>query len=571
MCYSCVKHLIIYLYGALGMVKNVLAKLPEWWSFKLSIHQLTLAITSYFVLVLNVPLFLEFYDILSQAEEVKPGFVISIPLFIFAVLLLLFNFISWPYLVKPLFAIIIVLSSMVSYSIYNYGIYIDYGMIENIFETDVAEAGAYLSGYSILWVGGLGAVPAALLVALPLTREALSLLVLRKIIVLVSCILSIVIIFLLYYQDYSSIGRNNPYLKKMIIPTEFIYSTGNYLNKTYFTAPVSHKTIAEDARQSANALSDKPTLLVFVLGETARAQSYQLNGYPVATNQHTAGLAMTSFQNVSACGTATALSVPCMFSILGRDNYDKQQARNQDNALDILQRAGVDILWKENDGGHKGVADRVKTLTVPRDSAHPLCNGTSCYDMVLLDDFEANVQRLTGNRMLVLHLMGSHGPTYYQRYPQQHRAFTPDCPRSDIENCQINQIVNSYDNTILYTDFVLAQTIARLQALQNEYNTALIYISDHGESLGEGGFFLHGIPYLLAPDYQKKVPFITWFSEGFSQQRSIDSQCLSAKAQQGEFSHDNLFHSLLGIMDIQTTVYDQALDVFASCRFGKGE
>ncbi|WP_261844138.1 phosphoethanolamine transferase [Aliamphritea ceti] len=537
-------------------------KLPE-----LSIAQITLCLTLYYVLVLNLPLFQEFYKILSEAEAVKTGFVVSIPFFVFAIIYLVFNLAVWPYLTKPLFSLILITSSMVSYSIYNYGIYIDYGMVENIFETDSSEASAYISLYSFSWVLLLGIVPTLLLLCVKRRKQKTLSLLIEKCLGIATAIGIILVTFWLYYQDYSSVGRNNHYLKKMIVPTEYVYSTANYVNTTYLTEPVTHKIIGADAQQKTAAIqAKKPTLMVFVLGETARAQNYQLNGYPRPTNKFTQEIGVTSFQDVTSCGTATALSVPCMFSSLTRENYDKQIAANQDNLLDILQRAGVDIFWKENDGGHKGVADRVKTEVIDRGSSHPLCDGKTCYDMALLDNFSSNVSSLTNNRLITLHLIGSHGPTYYQRYPAGFKVFTPDCPRSDIENCEVEEIVNTYDNTILYTDYVISQTIEKLKTLESEYNTALFYISDHGESLGENGVFLHGIPYLLAPDTQKKIPLITWFSEGFSREKGINENCLTEKAKTGSYSQDNVFHSMLGIMDVETAVYESSLDMFAECR-----
>ncbi|WP_271273462.1 phosphoethanolamine transferase [Aliamphritea hakodatensis] len=534
---------------------------------QLSIAQMTFCLTLYYVLILNLPLFREFYSILSAADAVKTGFVISIPFFIFAVIYLVFNLAVWPYITKPLFSLILITSSMVSYSMYNYGIYIDYGMVENIFETDTAEASAYVSLYSACWVLLLGILPALLLISTRRRKQTILSLLLEKCLGIATAVGIILVIFWLYYQDYSSVGRNNHYLKKMIVPTEYIYSTANYVNQTYLTEPVSHTQIGTDAQQKPAATrSEKPTLMVFVLGETARAQNYELNGYPRATNRYTRDMNVISFQDVTSCGTATALSVPCMFSNLNREDYDKQIAANQDNLLDILQRAGIDILWKENDGGDKGVADRVKSEVIERGSSHPLCNGKTCYDMALLDNFSNNVSSLKNNRLIALHLIGSHGPTYYQRYPAEFKAFTPDCPRSDIENCEISEIVNTYDNTLLYTDYVISQTIEKLKALESEYNTALFYISDHGESLGENGVFLHGIPYLLAPETQKKVPLITWFSDGFLRQKNLSTDCLKKQAQSGSYSHDNVFHSMLGIMDVTTSVYTPSLDLFAECR-----
>ena len=152
--------------------------------------------------------------------------------------------------------------------------------------------------------------------------------------------------------------------------------------------------------------------------------------------------------------------------------------------------------------------------------------------MALLENFEQHVDSLKGNRLMVMHLIGSHGPTYFQRYPKDRAMYSPDCERSDIENCTPEQIINSYDNSILYTDYVVSQAIDKLKALQEQFNTALIYVSDHGESLGEEGIYLHGLPYSLAPNFQKRVPFLLWMSPGFKQVKHINTRCLQQEAQQ---------------------------------------
>ena len=165
-----------------------------------------------------------------------------------------------------------------------------------------------------------------------------------------------------------------------------------------------------------------------------------------------------------------------------------------------------------------------------------------------------------------MHLMGSHGPTYYQRYPKIMAKFQPDCQRSDIENCSIEQITNSYDNTILYTDFFISQVINQLKSIQDQFDTAVFYISDHGESLGEDGLFLHGTPYAIAPKYQTHVPLIFWASEGFQQNKHLSRECLLNQAKKQHVSQDYVFHSVLGIMDVKTKVYNAKLDIFAACR-----
>ena len=362
----------------------------------------------------------------------------------------------------------LVISAAVSYVGFNYGTLFDSNMVANIVETDSGEASAYISGYSVAWLTLMGLVPALLLILFPIEKpHSFFSLVLKKMGSMLASLLVIGVIAGLYYQDYASVGRNNAYLRQMIVPTQWVYSVAKYVNKTYLTEPIVYKQLGVDAKQSQQALEaakEKPTLMVFVLGETARSQEYQANGYSRQTNAYTQPLDMVSFRDVSSCGTATAVSVPCLFSAMNHDNYSREIADNQDNVLDILKRAQVDLLWLENDGGDKGVAKNIAKKEVERGRNDSLCNGSTCYDMALLENFEQEVGSMQGNRVMLMHVIGSHGPTYFQRYPSEHAFFQPDCPRADIENCTIEQIKNSYDNTIRYTDYVISKLVEKLKS-----------------------------------------------------------------------------------------------------------
>ncbi len=535
---------------------------------KLSYHSVTILLAAYFALVLNLPIYKDLASIFHKLEAVDTGFAISIPFFFFFALTIIFSLFTWPKITKVFFAILIVISSIVCYATYNYGIIFDVDMIRNIFQTNTSEATSYISTTSIVWIAGLGIFPAILLMMASLKTEKMIPFLAKKTgVVVISC-LGLFIIASFYYQDYVSVGRNNSYLRKVIIPTFYIHSANKYVLQTYFSKPIPYTQIGVDAKQIETE-HKKPSLVVFILGETARVQNYSINGYSKPTTPYTNKLDVISFKNVHSCGTATAISVPCMFSRLDKSNYDEQKAYHQDNLLDVLKRANIDILWKENDGADEGIPKNVNFQNLPRSDQYPLCDNNRCLDIALLNDFDKNVGKLSGNRLVVLHLMGSHGPTYYQRYPKDFAYFQPDCPRSDIENCTQEQLINSYDNTIRYTDYVVAQTIEQLQQLSDKYDTALIYMSDHGESLGENGIYLHGMPYSLAPDYQKHVPLMVWLSDDFKTTKSIDEACLSENAQSKEFSHDNLFDSMLGIFDVSTNIYRDKSDLFAACRENK--
>tara|TARA_R110001606_G_scaffold122816_2_gene255899 strand:- start:16 stop:1494 length:1479 start_codon:yes stop_codon:yes gene_type:complete len=485
------------------------------------------------------------------------------PIFIFSITNILFSLISWPYIAKPIFIFLILTSSIVSYVIYNYGISVDYGMIQNAFETDTGEATSYLSFYSIFWVGITGIVP-SLIVVLVKIRPEIS--VIKKLLSIVISALVIFSIVFFYFKDLSYIGRKNSYLKEMIVPTYYLSSAYKYIKNTYFSSPVIYKKIGEDAKQTNASATQKPTLFFFVLGETARSQNYQLNGYQRPTNEFTQQQNVVSFQDVASCGTATATSLPCLFSSLSRDEYNESIAKNQDNVIDILKRAGVSLLWKENDGGDKDVAKNIDKTTLNREEVNEFCNGNSCYDMALLENLDSDIRNMQGNSVIFIHLMGSHGPNYFKRYPDNQKKFTPDCQRNDVENCTSQSIINSYDNTIHYTDYVVSKLIDKLKSVSDQYNTSLLYLSDHGESLGENGVFLHGLPYSFAPIYQRRVPLMLWMSEDFEKAKGLDQGCLRNEAQNSSISQDYIFHSLLGIMDVTTSVYQQELDFYKKCR-----
>lgn len=533
---------------------------------KIHVVPFILLLALVFAFLLNWPVLLHFYEILSHLAHFKIGFAISIPILLVAALNFVFMPFSVRYLIKPFFALLFVIGAIVSYTMMKYRVLFDQDMIQNMFETNQSEAYSYISLPIVAWVLVAGVVPAVLLflVKIEYPRKWYAGLCQRGLSMLAS--LAIVgIIAALYYQDYVSVGRNNRTLNREIVPANFVYSTTKYLYQRYLAEPVPFTTLGDDAKRVAQ--EEKPTLMFLVVGETARGNNFSMNGYGQQTNPFTSKVGdVISFQDVRSCGTATAVSVPCMFSNMGRSEFDGNRARNSEGLLDVLQKTGVSVFWKENDGGCKGVCDRVPHMEIkPKD--HPqFCDNDTCYDEVMVQDLDKEVAQMKGDKLVGFHLIGSHGPTYYKRYPEAYRQFVPDCPRSDIENCTDEELVNTYDNTIRYTDYVIAQLIAKLKSYQTKYNTALIYLSDHGESLGAMGLYLHGTPYKFAPDDQTRVPMQVWLSPGFAKEKGMDMSCLQQEAANNRYSHDNLFSSVLGIWDVKTAVYDRGLDIFSQCR-----
>lgn len=314
------------------------------------------------------------------------------------------------------------------------------------------------------------------------------------------------------------------------------------------------KSIGTDATLKAH---DGRKLTIVVVGEAARANRFSLNGYERDTNPLLAKEDIINLPNVSSCGTSTAISVPCMFSLLDRNHYSDKEAKSMETVLDILKRSGVNVLWRDNNSDSKGVALRVEYQDYRSRQNNTLCD-EECRDEGMLVGLQDYVNTHQGDILIVLHQMGNHGPAYYKRYPKAFEKFKPVCQTNQVEQCAPEEIGNAYDNAILYTDYFLDKTISFLKQNDASFQTALIYMADHGESLGEKGLYLHGIPYFMAPPEQTHIGALLWF--GSQSKAIIDTQLLKQKASE-PYSHDNLFHTILGLMDIQTNVYDPKLDM----------
>jgi lipid A ethanolaminephosphotransferase len=257
-----------------------------------------------------------------------------------------------------------------------------------------------------------------------------------------------------------------------------------------------------------------------------------------------------------------------MFSDKGRADYEPSRHRNRQNVLDVLQRLGINSVWRDNNSGCKGVCDRLNTADILDFRKAALCDASACYDEAMLEGLAELINSPGQHKLILMHQLGSHGPAYYKRYPKKFERFTPACQRQNVAECQQSEIVNAYDNTILYTDHFLASIIDVLKQ-QTGVASSLVYLSDHGESLGERGVYLHGLPYFMAPSQQTHVPMLMWFSKQYPSVFGIDTSCLRSHRQEAA-SHDNLFHSLLGLYGVSSSVYQQSLDIFAPCRAASG-
>jgi lipid A ethanolaminephosphotransferase len=458
-------------------------------------------------------------------------------------------------------------SAGAAYFMDSYGIAIDAVMVQNIFETNTGESSALLSIRLLSYMLVLGVLPSVLVWRAPVVYELFLRGLVTKIIVCVLCTVTIAVAVGAFYSTYAPVFREEDKLTHFINPTSYLYAVGRHISRGVFVKQKTViETIGEDSKPGAK-LAERPqkSLVVFVVGETARADHFSLNGYGRNTNPELQKQDVINYTDVHSCGTSTAVSVPCMFSKFGREKFSYSKGKTYENVLDMLQRAGVSVFWRDNNSDCKGTCLRIPNDEVSKRKNSKFCNDIRCLDEVMLEDLQSYVDSLPDNAMIVLHSDGSHGPEYYERYPEALEHFTPVCRTNQLSSCSNEELINVYDNTILYTDHFLSQVIEFLKRNESQRDTAMIYVSDHGESLGEDGLYLHAAPYSIAPESQTHVPMLAWFSPNAYTHWGIDQECLRG-TQEDALSHDNLFHSLLGLFEVQTTEYKPSLDMFNKCR-----
>lgn len=530
---------------------------PEW---------VTLIASAFLLIGCNFVLWQHLFEI-TAADGKGIAMRVAFGLMILAAFNIVLTLLAFRPLLKPLLTLIFLISAGVAYFMSQYGVMIDAGMFRNFAETNATEVRDLLSLKLFVYMLLLGVLPSWLLWKVPVNYRRWHRELISKVIVSVASVAVVGGVALANYQGLSSLFRNHHEIRLMLVPSNYIGASAGYLREQVVSAQQPFIKIGEDAQRNPDLkLQPRKSLTVLVVGESARAENFGILGYDRDTTpklDKEAGL--IAFTDVHSCGTETAVSVPCMFSNMGRKDYDASKAKNEEGLLDVLQRAGIDVIWRDNQSGCKGTCDRVTLQDVSNLKDPALCANSECRDEILLQGLQSFIDHLDKDTVLVLHQMGSHGPEYFKRYPKEYEHFTPVCESNALNNCSRESIVNGYDNTLVYTDHVLSSLIDVLRSNQDKVDTAMLYLSDHGESLGEYNLFLHGTPYMLAPEQQKHVAMLAWFSDSYQKAYSVDTHCLQMSRDK-PLSQDNLFHSMLGLLEVKSSVYQPDLDLFAGCR-----
>ena len=496
-------------------------------------------------------------------------YILSTAILLICLIIFLLTLFSSKYTTKPILIVLFITSSFSAYFMDTYNIVIDDSMIRNSLQTNLSESADLFSFKLVIYLFFLAFIPSYFIYKVDLDYKLFKQEMYAKFKTLFFSLAIILIILFSFSKFYTSFFMEHKSLRFYTNPIYWMYSIGNYANKTLNNGPLSVEKIGVDAKvafDSTTPKEEKTELIIMVLGETARADRFSLNGYEKETNPLLKKEEVVNFSNMYSCGTSTAESVPCMFSIFGKADYDYKKGISTENVLDVLTHTNhIKVLWRDNNSDSKGVALRVDYEDYRTSKTNTKCDDVECRDEGMLVGLEDYIKNNKGKYIfIIIHQMGNHGPAYYKRYPKEFEKFTPVCKTNQLEQCTQEEVSNAYDNAILYTDYFLSKVINFLKPYSKDYETAMIYMSDHGESLGENGVYLHGLPYFMAPNEQKHIGSLMWFG-GVDIKEDIDVEKLSSYKNQS-FTQDNLFHTLLGLFEVETSVYKKEMDILYNAK-----
>ncbi|MGE6573094.1 MULTISPECIES: phosphoethanolamine transferase [Psychrobacter] len=525
---------------------------------EINLNYLIIIIALYLVATANFGFFAQVLSIYPFGNNV--GFMVSITGLLFGLMWLLFQLFCYRPIAKPVLIAMVMIAAVCGYFTDAYGTIFDTNMLINSIQTDQGEAMGLMSLSFFIRVFLLGVIPAVIIAKIRIKRVPLRRALWQKALTLTSSIALMAVCLLPFGDQYATFFRQHKMVRSYANPITPIYSViklgTDYIDELRRPDTLTlHATDAKRITPTAGTSAAKPKLMVFVVGETVRADHIALNGYKRDTTPLLASQPnIYSFRNATSCGTSTAYSVPCMFSYANRENYDYNTADYNENVLDTLNKQGVKVVWRDNNSSSKGVANRVTFEDFKTPDVNPNCD-EECRDIGMLDGFDTLVKSDTGvtadgsakDTLILLHQMGNHGPAYYKRYPKEFEEYKPVCMTNELAKCDDQSVINAYDNAIRYTDYFLNNVINTLKKYEQDYDVVMVYISDHGESLGENNIYLHGMPYAIAPDAQKQVPVIIWSPTS----NNIDKSSLISTINQ-PVSHDFITPTLLNFFGITT-------------------
>lgn len=433
---------------------------------------------------------------------------------------------------KWLLALFFIINAIAVYFINTYGVIIDETMIGNVLNTNYEESSSFFSIGLVFYVVLLGILPSLLLFKIKFINV-------KPKRFLLHFFLTLIVLLSIAFANASNwlwIDKNSKTLGGLVMPWSYT------VNISLFYKHKSDKNEKQILLPNATIKDTKKSVAVLVIGESARSANFSLYSYGKNTNPLLSKIENVHHYNAESCATYTTAGLKCILE-------HKESNDFYEILPNYLYRNDVEVIWRTTNWGEPTV--NIKNFE-NREYLQQQCEGERCgYDEILLNGLKEQILASDKNKILiVLHTSTSHGPTYYKKYPPQFEQFTPVCESVDLSNCTQDELVNAYDNTIVYTDYILATLIGELKQLE-DYNSSMIFISDHGESLGENNLYMHGIPASIAPKEQLDIPFIVWVSN--------DSRRFKENQQH---SQHNVFHSVLDFLAIDSPIYDESMSIY---------
>lgn len=447
--------------------------------------------------------------------------------FVFYLLLFLSRFVG-----KFLLVVFFIVNAIAVYFINTYNVIIDESMVGNVLNTNVEEAGSFFSFKLVLYILLLGVVPAIYIIKAKIINVTL-----KKFLISSSLtLLFMLVVAFANAKNWLWIDKNSKQLGGLAMP--WCYTVNISLFYIHDYQRNKKEILLPDATQRDN----EKAIVVLVIGESARSQNFSLYGYEKNTNPLLSQTQNLFHFNATSCATYTTAGVKCIL-----------EHANTGDLYEILPnylyRNNIEVIWRTTNWGEPPV--HVKNYH-NREALLPDCEGEGCiYDELLLSGLKEQILASTKNKILVvLHTTTSHGPTYSKKYPPQFEHFQPVCNSVELGNCSQNELFNAYDNTIVYTDYILHNVIEDLKQLK-DYKSTMLFVSDHGESLGEKNLYMHGVPMSFAPKEQYEIPFLVWLSDNSKQLKPNEN-----------LSQHHVFHSVLNFLNIESPVYDEGKNIF---------
>ena len=514
---------------------------------KINYLKIIIIYSLFITLIFNFHIFGYFenaYYLKFNSEFNKIYFLVAGFLLIFTILASILLLLGQRFLLKPLVIILVFVSAINYYFLNNLQVIIDEGVIQSTLDSFIeqnwGEINDLLTFKYFIFLFFYGFLPSIILTLIKIEYPAFKKEIIARIILPLFLFLVSGTLVFANYKNISFIARGISELKTQVIPHYFISNV-----KDYIDVRVDANREFIKLKHTADQLFPEEKMIgVIVVVETARADRFSLNGYSKKTNSFLEKQNIQNFSEAYACGTYTAVSVPCMFTLSEYKKYNAHESKFQENLLDLVKSADIETIWIGNNSSCKHVCDRVKTIDyVDKNSENYI--GYGVHDEVVIEGLKKILRENNSNKtLIILHTMGSHGPAYFNRYPDEFEKFKPSCKSNEPQSCSADELNNSFDNTIVYTDYIISKAIDVLKK-EKESQNFLIYASDHGESLGEKGIYLHGLPMRIAPKEQIHIPTLLWSSDNLKEKRKKISKSYPTSRQiKSKITHENLTHTL---------------------------